>query len=106
MLTLESAVDILDSDLCNMLKDVCLSTPNLTKPASKLNLPLKNVMFSPQKQTHAMSAVYRNNNSNQLFVQSRKNIVSSPPVMENKGGEFQSLSFGADNCRPAMSLQS
>ncbi|ESO09038.1 hypothetical protein HELRODRAFT_109994 [Helobdella robusta] len=66
MLTLESAVDHLDDDLCQTLKDVCLSTPNLDKiTSSKLNLNLKNLSSLRQQQQQQQQSQQQQQQSHQ-----------------------------------------
>jgi len=96
MLTLESAVDNLDVNVSPLVRDPAfLSTPNLAKDSvssvappgvssvrllaggCRGNVMLSSVTSSPF--THARSTSYN------LVALSRKAIVSSPPILENKG---------------------
>jgi len=107
MLTLESAVDNLDMNVCLLVKDAFMSTPNLAKDSATIapptntsqspiivppttssasvrmiagcrgNVALSSATSSPF--THIRSMSYN------LAALSRKAIVSSPPILENKG---------------------
>ena len=121
MLTLEAAVDNLDVNLCPLVKDAFMSTPNLAKDPTPTGSPVilakepvtpssvavippasasvaamaassarmfvgcrGNVMLSSAASspfTHMRSTSYN------LAALSRKAIVSSPPILENKGDQ-------------------
>ncbi len=80
MLTLEATVDNLDVDLRPLLKELCLSTPNL---ANELTTEArKTAVIAPLRH---LGPPYRSSSCNQSSIAARKAIVSSPPIMENKG---------------------
>ena len=83
MLTLEAAVDNLDVNVCPLVKDAFMSTPNLAKDSAAI-LPSASVRMitgchGNTPFTHIRSTSYN------LVALSRKAIVSSPPILENKG---------------------
>lgn len=80
MLTLEAAVDNLDNDLRPLLKDLCLSTPNLANEVISESRKMR--IVAPLRN---LGPPYRSSSCNQSSIVARKAIVSSPPVMENKG---------------------
>jgi len=109
MLTLETAVDNVDVNVCPLIRDAFMSTPNLAKdPATPSSSP---VILPPATSSSAvvssvrMSGGCRGNailssassspythirsTSYNLAALSRKAIVSSPPILENKGMYYQ-----------------
>ena len=83
LLTLDAAVDL----LCHSNRDFHMSTPNLTKASDKKDGPLTpkhQVPFPPthQQQPQSLTSSIHRHSPSQAY---RKNIVSSPPVMANKG---------------------
>lgn len=88
MLTLEAAVDNLDNDLRPLLKDLCLSTPNLANEVISESRKMR--IVAPLRN---LGPPYRSSSCNQSSIVARKAIVSSPPVMENKESQaFRHLS--------------
>jgi len=98
MLTLEAAVDNVDVNVCALVKDAFMSTPNLAKDSAPTSSP---VIIPPASASVRMIAGCRGNavlssatsspfthmrsTSYNLAALSRKAIVSSPPILENKG---------------------
>ena len=101
MLTLAAAVDNLDVNVCPLIKDAFMSTPNLAKdPAPTSSSPVTSssaVVVSSARMfagchgnavlSSATSSPYTHirSTSYNLAALSRKAIVSSPPILENKG---------------------
>ena len=87
MLTLEAAVDNLDVDLRPLMRELFLSTPNLSKEArsemrkSATITPLRpNV---PHHGTHCRSTSFRDN----MSLLMRRSMMSPSGVAETKGTE-------------------
>lgn len=79
-MTLEATVDNLDVDLRPLLKELCLSTPNL---ANELTTEArKTAVIAPLRH---LGPPFRSSSCHQSSIAARKAIVSSPPIMENKG---------------------
>jgi len=87
MLTLEAAVDNLDADMRPLVKELFMSTPNLTKD-SKGGDARKISTISPMRQATPSSvyaAAHIRQNSYNMSAAQRKAVVSSPPALETRG---------------------
>jgi len=109
MLTLESAVDNLDVTVCPLVKDSAfMSTPNLTKepvassardavhardsvggPSVGGAASTRGALVVGSRASALLSSPFTHirSTSHNLAALSRKAIVSSPPILENKGSQ-------------------
>jgi hypothetical protein len=86
MLTLESAVDILDVDMRPLMKELFFSTPNLAKePCMR-----KSSSVTPMRPSANLHFQHFRSTSYNLPLLQRRLVISSPPVMEAKGCQHTS----------------